>query len=333
MKYPNGAYLHQPDLAMWHETIRDWPRENLEKLVFDFAYSSGVLSGLELQQASTPNLTLVVKRGRAVYRNQATARAKVIELENDFSLNLSTFIPVSATPSTLLIVAEPLTQTALPTQVIPPAQFLSDGSLNQDYDAAAVVETFNRLTYDSATIQAVGAVTGEMVVLGSVQLSSGQTAVLNSQIKTDHASPRQTAAPNPEITKLREEVAALKTRVEPIGKIGQWAGEINQIPNGYALCDGRELSRVDYPELFSLLTITFGGGNGTTTFNIPDLRDRFVVGAGSTYTRNSKGGANEIALSVAQLPSHDHPVTVDAVADHGHGVTVSNSGNHRHKAI
>jgi microcystin-dependent protein len=326
MKYGDVDYMWQATENEWRDVVQTWPRENLEKLTYDFAFSSGVLSSFELIQAVAPNLTITVKAGRACYRDANTRKAKIIELGADTPLNLSGFIPVSATPVTLLIVAEPKQESALSVTVTnaPPG--------SESYDPAFTGATFDRLIFDGAIIKAVGAVSGEEVILGSVVLSSGQTQILTSHIKAQNnpSSPRQIASPSPELTKLREEITQLKTRVEPVGKIGQWAGEINQIPSGYALCDGRALSRGDYAELFALLTTTFGTGDGINTFNIPDLRDRFIIGAGSSYTRNSQGGANEIALSVAQLPSHDHPVSIDGVADHDHGVMVSNSGNHRH---
>lgn len=66
----------------------------------------------------------------------------------------------------------------------------------------------------------------------------------------------------------------------PSGMIMMWSGSVASIPAGWRLCDG---------------------GNGT-----PDLRDRFIVGAGNEYGVGSKGGAKEVTLSVAQMPSHNH---------------------------
>lgn len=66
----------------------------------------------------------------------------------------------------------------------------------------------------------------------------------------------------------------------PSGSIVAWYGQIADIPSGFALCNG---------------------SNGT-----PDLRDRFIVGAGSSYALNAKGGANTVALSADQMPSHYH---------------------------
>jgi microcystin-dependent protein len=70
----------------------------------------------------------------------------------------------------------------------------------------------------------------------------------------------------------------------PLGGIILWSGAINQIPAGWALCNG-------------------GTVNGRTT---PNLQDRFVVGAGSSYGVGTTGGANTVTLTVDQMPSHNH---------------------------
>ena len=77
----------------------------------------------------------------------------------------------------------------------------------------------------------------------------------------------------------------LSTYAVPQGFIGLWSGAANAIPSGWVLCDGQ---------------------NST-----PDLRDRFVVGAGSGYSVGAQGGADTVTLTEAQMPSHNHTTTVD----------------------
>lgn len=62
----------------------------------------------------------------------------------------------------------------------------------------------------------------------------------------------------------------------PTGTIFIFSGKT--IPNGWLLCDGSAISRTDYTELFSVINLTYGYGDGFTTFNIPDLRGRFPLG-------------------------------------------------------
>src|SRR6056297_1078224 len=65
----------------------------------------------------------------------------------------------------------------------------------------------------------------------------------------------------------------------PVGFIGPFAG--TTAPQGWLFCNGQTVTRVAYPELFSAIGETFGEGDGSTTFAVPDLRDRFALGANS----------------------------------------------------
>ena len=87
----------------------------------------------------------------------------------------------------------------------------------------------------------------------------------------------------------------------PIGAIAPFAGVTT--PQNWLLCDGREVSREVYSELFAIIGTTWGAGDGSTSFNLPDLRNRMPVGAGDDYTLASKGGEKEHTLTRAELPS------------------------------
>lgn len=108
------------------------------------------------------------------------------------------------------------------------------------------------------------------------------------------------------------------SQIEPfIGQIILVA--FNYEPQGWAFCDGRTLQIAQYNALYSLLGTTYGG-NGTTTFALPDLRGRVAVGIGqrpgsSIYPIGTQGGTENNTLTVAQLPAHNH--TVNAVATDG----------------
>ena len=93
-----------------------------------------------------------------------------------------------------------------------------------------------------------------------------------------------------------------------IGQIIMFAG--NFAPRGWALCDGQLLSISSLSALFSILGTTYGG-DGRTTFALPDLRGRAALhpgsGAGLTPRHlGEKGGTEAVALDVNQLPSHNH---------------------------
>jgi microcystin-dependent protein len=86
---------------------------------------------------------------------------------------------------------------------------------------------------------------------------------------------------------------------------------INFAPIDWLSCEGQTLAISQYTALYSLLGTRFGG-NGTSTFQLPDLRGRLIVGQGHnaatniTYTIGQAGGVNSVALTAANLPSHTH---------------------------
>jgi microcystin-dependent protein len=90
----------------------------------------------------------------------------------------------------------------------------------------------------------------------------------------------------------------------------QYLGEISPVafafaPRGWALCNGQLLAISQNSALFSVLGTTYGG-NGTTTFALPDLRGRVGVHSSATYPLGSTGGVEGVALNVNQIPAHSH---------------------------
>ena len=79
----------------------------------------------------------------------------------------------------------------------------------------------------------------------------------------------------------------------------------NFAPRGWALCDGQILPINQNQSLFSLLGTTYGG-DGRTSFALPDLRGRTPVHFGGSYTLGSKGGEETHSLSVTEMPPHRH---------------------------
>lgn len=94
----------------------------------------------------------------------------------------------------------------------------------------------------------------------------------------------------------------------PAGCMMQWAG--TDAPKGWLLCQGQAVSREDYSLLFDAIGTTYGAGDGSTTFNIPDMRDRFAIGVGTSTAKalNAKGGEATHKLTTAEMPSHNHTV-------------------------
>ena len=110
-----------------------------------------------------------------------------------------------------------------------------------------------------------------------------------------------------------------------LGEIRMFAG--NFAPIGWALCNGQTMPISQNTALFSILGTTFGG-NGTTTFNLPDLQGRVPVnqgtGAGlSSYLLGQTGGTESTTLLIGNMPSHNHLVQCNT----GGGNQAGPSGN------
>jgi len=100
----------------------------------------------------------------------------------------------------------------------------------------------------------------------------------------------------------------------------------NFAPQGFLTCDGASLPISEYDALFTLLGTTYGG-NGVSTFNIPDLRGRVTVhqGQGSglgSYAMGQTGGAENVTVVSAQMPLHTHGVLANPA-----GATSNNANN------
>jgi microcystin-dependent protein len=110
------------------------------------------------------------------------------------------------------------------------------------------------------------------------------------------------------LTATTSNLNTASTHYVPSGGIILWSGSAGSIPSGWFLCDG---------------------SNGT-----PDLRNRFVVGAGSSYAVGATGGADSVTLSTSQIPSHSHSfsATTGGSGSHSHGfsATTGGSGSHSH---
>src|SRR6202045_393772 len=95
-----------------------------------------------------------------------------------------------------------------------------------------------------------------------------------------------------------------------VGEIKMFGG--NFAPTGYALCNGQFLAISQNPTLFQLIGTTYGG-DGQTTFALPDLQGRIPLGLGQgpglqSYVIGDRGGVEAVTLAAPQLPAHTHTV-------------------------
>tara|TARA_Y100000296_G_scaffold52634_1_gene60233 strand:- start:55 stop:861 length:807 start_codon:yes stop_codon:yes gene_type:complete len=97
-------------------------------------------------------------------------------------------------------------------------------------------------------------------------------------------------------------------RVSPSGSIVGFGG--SSAPTGWLLCDGSAVSRTTYADLFSAISTTYGVGDGSSTFNVPNLKGKVPVGrdAGdaSFDVLAETGGASTVTLTSSEMPSHTH---------------------------
>lgn len=159
---------------------------------------------------------------------------------------------------------------------------------------------------------------------------------------------------------VSDDVTSTPYDLVPVGTVLPYAG--STAPEGWLLCNGSAVSRITYPNLNALMAVSsypFGSGNGATTFNLPDLAGRMVIGAGdsssasvpSVRTTGQSGGAETVVISSGNLPTHAHSIAHDhesvvsgnQSADHSHSITHdhltdgntnpntgNSSGNHVH---
>jgi microcystin-dependent protein len=115
----------------------------------------------------------------------------------------------------------------------------------------------------------------------------------------------------------------------PTGVVLAWTSAV--APTNWLLCDGSEVSRTTYSKLFNVVGTQFGVGNGSTTFNVPDLRGRTIImvdgaanritaastGGASADTLGGSGGAQTHTLTTSEIPAHAHNIQ----SHHGDGAS------------
>lgn len=151
---------------------------------------------------------------------------------------------------------------------------------------------------------------GSNVVTGRVITDGAQTTLLSTQTPFNNVTLTgvpiaPTAAAGTNNTQIA--TTAFVNSALPVGSVIMWYGLLANIPTGWQICDGT---------------------NGT-----PDMRDRFPVGAGTSYALNDTGGANSVTLDVTQIPSHAHTgssATESIAHTHDFSVTSGLSGAHDH---
>ena len=180
--------------------------------------------------------------------------------------------------------------------------------------AAKLNDIANQATFTSAS----ATTDDSTLTLGSSKLKVKDLGITSTQLATDSVITAKIQ--DGAVTSAKLDAAAVSVLM-PTGSIMSFAG--SSAPTGYLLCDGAAISRSTYSTLFGVLATTYGSGDGSSTFNIPDLRGRVIAGqddmGGVSANRltgltggvdgdvlGGSGGAETHTLSIAQMPAHTH---------------------------
>ena len=125
------------------------------------------------------------------------------------------------------------------------------------------------------------------------------------------------------------------------GAIVSWSN--STVPGGFLECDGSAVSRSTYADLFAIIGTDHGSGDGSSTFNLPNLQDKVAVGASGSKSTASTGGAENVTpsgsvslsisshtLSTSEIPSHNHFVGNNNSGGNQLGYAINNIGKHGH---
>jgi len=126
----------------------------------------------------------------------------------------------------------------------------------------------------------------------------------------------------------------------PTATIVPWSD--SSVPTGFLECNGAAVSRSTYSALFAIIGTTYGAGNGSTTFDLPDLQDNVAMGKSPSKALASTGGANTVtstgnvggstanaSLTTAQLASHSHNYKGQGSPGGNPGILYHNPGQHQ----
>lgn len=110
--------------------------------------------------------------------------------------------------------------------------------------------------------------------------------------------------------------SATALNIVPVGAIVIWPTDTAK--SGWVLCRGQQLSRLTYKGLFDVISTTYGAGDGSTTFNVPDLQQRFPLGKAVSGTGSTLAGTGGAIDHTHTTPAHGHTISGSTANESGH---------------
>jgi len=223
---------------------------------------------------------------------------------------------------------------------------LTTPRVNENVNLTATSTELNKLdgaTVSTAEINYLSGVTSSVVSVDNTQTLTNKTINLANNTVTGTKAQFNTAISDADFATIAgTETLTNKTLtsptintptfgsggLSPVGSMTMFAG--SSAPSGWLLCNGNAVSRTTYASLFSVIGITYGSGDGSTTFNVPDLLGRVPMGAGTgtgltARTLGAEIGSESTTLTSSHIPQHSHTI------DHGHADNISaNQAGHTH---
>jgi microcystin-dependent protein len=190
----------------------------------------------------------------------------------------------------------------------------NNGSVDQSRSAVLVVTSTGSLT---ATRNVVAPASASKVYIVKNSTTGGQS------IQIKYSTGTAVLIPNGQTIPVYGDGSNFYTAVTntvPAGSIQMWATAT--APSGYVICNGVAISRTLYSTLYGVIGTTFGVGDGSTTFNVPDYTNRMPYGT----TVGTTGGAATTTIATTNLPSHTHSFS-GSVSTYGSGTTNGASAN------
>lgn len=142
----------------------------------------------------------------------------------------------------------------------------------------------------------------------AAKLTKMEDGITSAQLEAERASESAGVARGA-LQSVNNSYLSIVDAIVPVGAVLPFYG--SRPPKNWLLCYGQEVSRTEYKALFDVIGTSTGGGNGSTTFNVPDLRGKVIYGQGQsefTLITGANVGETRHTLTVNEMPSHGHDI-------------------------